>query len=142
MQNLTGIWKGEYSINIGTDECTNIEYHTCRLDLLDRNGELTGIAQDTTLSDEASKITGFCEDGVVSFIKKYDRLVFFEDGEYFGDETEGHPDIHYLGTFNQNENCYQGTWEILEEEKREGLQEKYKDKYFTGNWYMRRAIEK
>lgn len=142
MENLTGIWEGEYSVNIGTDGDINIEYHTFRIDLLDKKGKLSGIAQDITLSNEASGITGFCENGIISFIKKYNRLVFFEDGEYFIDEMEEHPDIHYFGTFNQNERCYQGTWEIHEEEEREGLQEEYKDKYFTGKWYMRKVNEK
>jgi len=138
MKNLTGTWEGEYSINIGTDEDPTIEHHTFRLELNDQDGELNGTAKDLTLSNESSKIKGFHEDGYVSFIKKYDRLVFSEEGEYFGDDTAEHPDIHYSGTFKEDENCYQGNWEIKEEEEQIGLQESFEVKYFIGSWYMRR----
>ncbi|MEQ9425700.1 MAG: hypothetical protein RJQ09_14850 [Cyclobacteriaceae bacterium] len=139
MENLTGTWEGEYSINIGTDEEPNVEFHAFQLKLIDKSGELTGTAHDLTLSEEPSTISGFRDNDIVSFIKKYTRLVFAEDGEYYGDETEQHPDIHYSGTFNIQENCYQGTWEIHENEEREGLQDEFEDQYFSGNWYMRRT---
>ena len=138
MDNLTGTWEGEYSVNIGTDEEPNIEYHSFILQLTDLNGEFSGNSQDLTLSNEPSKISGFRENDLISFIKKYNRLVFTEQGDYFGDDSEEHPDIHYLGTFNKEENCYQGSWEIHEEEEQVGLQEEFNDKHFTGNWSMRK----
>ncbi len=89
MENLTGTWEGEYSINIGTDENPKVEFHAFRLKLIDKNGELSGTAHDLTLSDEPSTISGFRDNDIVSFIKKYNRLVFAEDGEYYGDDTIG-----------------------------------------------------
>ncbi|WOK09109.1 hypothetical protein RT717_10730 [Imperialibacter roseus] len=137
MANLTGKWEGEYSVNIGSDEQPEVEYHAFTLEMLDIDGELTGTAQDLTLSDEPSNISGFHDDGFISFIKKYNRLVFVESDEYFGDNSIEHPDIHYSGTFDENENSFQGTWEIHEDQERDGLQDSFDDMYNVGNWWMK-----
>lgn len=139
MNNLTGTWEGEYSINVGTDEEPQIEYHGFRIELADQNGKLSGTSKDLTLSDEPSKISGFRDNKIISFIKKYDRQIFLDEGSHFADGNEEHSDIHYSGVFNQSENCFEGTWEIHEDEEQEGLQESFEERYFTGNWYMRRT---
>jgi len=138
MENMTGTWEEEYSINIGKDEDPKIEYHSFKLELHDQNGELSGIAHDVTLSNESSKISGFRENHFISFIKRYERLIFQESGKYFGEDSAEHPDIHYSGIYITEKNCFQGTWEIHEDEKREGLQESFEDRFYVGNWYMRK----
>ncbi len=139
MKNLTGTWEGEYSVNIGSNENPVVEHQAMRLELTDNHGELSGTGRDLTLDNEPSTISGFHENDQLSFIKKYNRLVFTEEGAYFGDDTEEHPDIHYSGTFNEQEHCFMGTWEIHESEERQGLQTVFEDQFSTGNWYMRLA---
>ncbi|QDH78628.1 hypothetical protein FKX85_06105 [Echinicola soli] len=136
MINLTGTWEGEYSINEGTEAAPEIHYFTFRMELYDDNGQLGGKAYDLALSDEPSVISGFVEGNNISFIKKYQRLVFEDNGVCFGDDSKEHPDIHYHGEYNLKDNCYQGTWEMLEEEERVGNQEAYDEHYFSGNWLM------
>ena len=58
MENLTGTWEGEYSINIGTDEDTKVECHAFRLKLIDKNGELSG----TTPPGASVRLYPHCRD--------------------------------------------------------------------------------
>lgn len=138
MNNLTGIWEGEYSVNIGTEEDPRIEYHTFRLELSENDDQITGTGKDLTLSNEPSTISGFRDGEIISFIKKYKRLVFVELDDYFTDDASEHPDIHYLGTYNIDEHCYQGTWEMKSDVERDSLQDTYIERLDVGNWYMRK----
>ncbi|MDN4165648.1 hypothetical protein QWY31_09050 [Cytophagales bacterium LB-30] len=139
MEHLTGIWEGEYTVNIGSDETPTIEYHSFRLSLIEKDGEFTGTSEDITLSNEPATIAGFRDADFISFIKKYNRLILTENMEYFVDDSAQHPDIHYLGTYNQEESCYEGTWEMQESEEQVSLQNAYKISHFTGSWYMRKV---
>lgn len=138
MENLTGTWEGEYSINIGEDENPNIEYHSFRLEINDNNGDIDGTVEDLTLSNESSRISGFHMKKNISFIKKYNRLILAKNGKYFGDDSSEHPDIHYSGNYNEKEQAFEGTWEIHENEERDGLQEAFFDSHFVGKWYMKK----
>ena len=59
MRNLTEIWKGEYSVDIGTEEQPKVEYHKFRLEFRDNEDELTGNCQDLNHNNEPSTIRGF-----------------------------------------------------------------------------------
>ncbi|MFT7037012.1 MAG: hypothetical protein ACJA2S_005554 [Cyclobacteriaceae bacterium] len=140
MENLSGNWEGEYSVDIGTEEQPKVEYHTFRLELQDKEGELTGNCQDLTLDNEPSTINGFQDDNIISFIKKYQRLIYADDSaEYYGDSSEQHPDIHYSGSFNESENCLEGTWEIQVSEEQIGMQTELTTEIEFGRWYVRRV---
>ncbi len=139
MQNLTGIWEGEYSLLDDTLEKPEMEYHSFKLELKDVDCELSGRCFDLTLEDEPSTVNGFHDEtGLISFIKKYRRLIFTDDiGNYFGDDTIDHPDINYYGRYNKKEDVFEGHWEIHESEEHIGLQEEFVDRYFNGQWFMR-----
>jgi len=141
MKNLTGIWEGEYvdSESSNNDEAIFIHF---RLHLEDKGGQITGNCVDVSLSDEESQINGFYEEGVLSFVKEYKRLIIqADDGEYLGINNETHPDIHYLGTFNEQGSVFRGTWEIHNAEEKQNLQEEYKDDYSIGDWHMKKSSE-
>ena len=83
-------------------------------------------------------INGFYESGIISFIKIYDRLVFQdEEGAVFGDSEFGSVEIHYYGNFNEEENLFQGIWEMHMSEEKKGLQESYTDEFERGEWDLR-----
>ncbi len=140
MENLTGTWEGEYTVDIGTEDQPKVGHHSFRLELQDAEGDLTGSCEDLTLEDEPSTISGFQDDKIISFIKKYQRLIFTDNSdEYYGDSSEQHPDIHYSGTFNESEDCLEGTWEIQTSEEPIGLQTELTSEIQFGSWYARRV---
>lgn len=138
--NLSGKWFGEYSQLSGTVDPAPITYDSFEIHIIDKDGEIIGKGKDSTLESEPFSIQGFHENGMISFIKKYEHFIFQDEkGEVFGDDGYDSVEIHYQGRFNDKENLFQGTWEIHMGEEKQSLQESYTDKFERGEWYLRKT---
>lgn len=138
--NLNGKWIGEYSQLSGNIKPEPVTYDSFEIDITDIEGELTGQGKDITLENEPFTISGFYDSGVLSFIKKYERYVFQnEEGDILADNDYESMEIHYSGSFIEEENLFQGTWEMHLGAEQDGLQDSYIDEYETGMFYLRRA---
>lgn len=138
-KDLTGSWEGEYSVSVGDKGNEKWEYHQFQIELEDSDGNLKGTSEDLTLSNIEANISGFCSEGMISFIKKYAGLLYEENGEYYLDEGYDSTDIHYTGEYDSKKKCFEGTWEMEIGEEREGLQDSYINEQVLGQWYMKKS---
>lgn len=139
IKNLSGIWEGGFSYEYDNEEADDVEYTPFRMVLQENEGKITGTCEDLYIEFDTSNVTGFIEDGMLSLIKKYQHLIFHDEetGDLYGDDAQPHPDIHYTGTFDEDEQAFVGTWEMVEEQRRIGYTDQYEEKLITGTWYMR-----
>ena len=63
--------------------------------------------------DTPAKIKGFMDNEKMSFVMKYPYHYYTDEyGQIQTDKNSEHPDIHYLGFFNEEKNQVEGTWEM------------------------------
>ncbi len=88
--------------------------------------------------DEPPKVKGFVEDGKISFILKYPFSYFKdENGKFHTDKTTTHPEVHYLGFFNEDKSMVEGNWEMVKFLD-QSLND-YTEEIFNGTVEMRRS---
>ncbi len=118
---LSGSWKGYFSYG---NESALIEGF--ELTISEDEGGIQGVGCDLTSDELRFTISGFFEDGVLSFIKRYEGFYFEdENGNTYLDKEMPSDDIQYTGTYSLRERAFIGSWEILTGENQVGLQEEY-----------------
>lgn len=134
MENLTGIWKGEYSFNHGSETEPQIELIPFTLTLSEADGVLKG-----TCTEKVGKanIQGFIEEDFISFIKNYKEQDIDEEDQKF--EEKNNPDITFSGNYNPGTKSFEGVWELILDEEKIGITEDYVLELQTGNWSMKKA---
>ncbi|MEN9337242.1 MAG: hypothetical protein RLZZ500_2229 [Bacteroidota bacterium] len=111
------IWKGWFMY----PELEDVDYNpipvSFGLEITVENDSFTGIATDEEaghLFDEPIRVTGFFQDHIISFVKKYPCLYFSDEtGNLTIDPTKNHPDIYYYGTIDSSKTQVNGTWEMV-----------------------------
>lgn len=133
MENLTGVWEGEYSYNHGTENEPDLEYFTFRLHIVENDGVLSGICEDTEPQFGKATITGFVEGDFISFIKKYE-MPSPDDDDDDSDEQQQYHQVHYSGNYHDEDSAFEGTWEITVSAERVGYQEEFILENLSGTW--------
>ncbi|HCX24019.1 MAG: hypothetical protein CMB80_18315 [Flammeovirgaceae bacterium] len=137
---LTGHWSGQYTQLVGSTQPAPLGLETFEVEIIEIDGTLTGNGKDTSLSDEPFTISGFCDNKIISFVKKYNRLIYQDDeGNVLGNNDFESIEIHYSGEYNQDEEQIAGTWEIILSETQEGLQDSYTEQIEYGEWFMKKS---
>jgi hypothetical protein len=142
MDNLNGKWIGQYVQQSGMDNQEDLNIDSFEFELIEIEGEVKGKSIDLDLENEPGTINGFYENGILSFIKKYHRL-FFQDegGNIVADNNSESAEIKYTATYDDEEKAFVGTWEIHLDEQPKGYQEEYVDQYDSGDFYMRKIAD-
>ncbi len=135
MDNLSGLWVGQYYYTSGANEIVD----SFELELNHSNGEVTGISKDLSLNNEPGIIKGFFENGILSFVKKYHRLIYQDqEGNIIADDLAESLEINYTATYSESEKAFIGFWEIHVGGEQVGYQEEYMDYFERGDFFMRR----
>jgi hypothetical protein len=139
---MTGKWRGTYILGpeYESDEGKSFEFI---LDLLDENRTFNGVCYEAGLSELFQKpitVTGFWENGLISFTKKYPCLYFLgEDGKVVIDIMNEQPDIFYSGELDETENEFSGDFEMVVDSISHG--EGWLESSLTGTWTLKRIEE-
>lgn len=135
MENLTGKWVGQYvQQSIDKDYVDSFE-----LEIDHINGEIKGTSIDLNLNNEPGIINGFYENGILSFIKKYHRLIFQdEQGDIMADDSAESMEITYTATYDESEKAFIGFWEIHLGGEQVSYQEEFLDDFERGDFFMRK----
>jgi hypothetical protein len=91
-------------------------------------------------STEVSHIEGFIENNFISFRKEYSTYYTLDESGNEGKHLPFlHPRLSYTGSFNQSNETFSGTWEIIANEIPAG-EGTFAD-VFTGHWEISRNHE-
>ncbi|WP_299335058.1 hypothetical protein [uncultured Psychroserpens sp.] len=133
-------WKGSFTYLEGYEtiqQYIDVEF-TLEIDIT--NNSFIGISSDSEskdLFDKPATVKGFIDENKISFVMNYPCLYYKDEtGTMRLDQSSEHPDIHYLGFFNDDKTQVNGNWEMTLRE------EKYMDGYLeniaNGEFEMRR----
>ncbi len=65
---------------------------------------------------EVSALTGFIDDGFISFTKRYGHhIAMDENGTMYNDEHRNGHCVHYEGQYDSGQQAFTGIWEIYDE---------------------------
>ena len=135
-------WKGYFTYLEGYDtieQYKQVEF-TLELTFNDKNsfiGFSTDVESKNAFNKPAS-VKGFIENDQISFVVKYPCLYYKDQkGNIILDESSEHPDIHYLGFFDDENNIVNGNWEmtVYEEKYADG----YLEEILNGEFQMRKT---
>lgn len=139
---ISGKWQGTYSQKLKEDpEDDQIFEVDFEMKLECAEDGFTGTCYDLEIESgkkEKSSISGFIEDKMISFIKRYEHSIYLDEHaeEFVLDKGATHSEIHYYGTFNSTENKFEGTWEI-EIEKESVGSDQVNTSFIYGSWWMK-----
>jgi len=133
-------WNGTFSYLEGyelPDQYKEVEF---TMDINISENSFVGISTDSEsekLFDKPATIKGFIEGDKISFIVKYSYSYFKnENGQLILDPTSEHPDIHYLGFFDDDKTEVNGNWEMTIYEEKYG--DEYLEEVANGKFNMRK----
>ncbi len=114
---LTGKWTG--IIIYGADyENQKDEKLFFVADLTIEDGNIFGSSKDLNQKVDTgiAIITGFIDNDLVSFIKRYEFEFYFDEkGNTIIDKTKPGPPITYTGVYNSQTNSIEGHWEVIDD---------------------------
>ncbi|MFO7656254.1 MAG: hypothetical protein R6W78_04240 [Bacteroidales bacterium] len=138
---LTGNWLGELTYN--DDHRPELQGKTMkfRLAIEENDGDITGECIDlegTGVIPEAAVINGFFDENVISFVKQYPGFYFIN----YNAEVEKHEDkepaeINFTGTFNPENNQFEGEWHAVFAVKQ--LIFGFAEQLISGTWIIKRS---
>ncbi len=74
---------------------------------------------------------------IINFVKQYPFLYYVdEQRQVIVDRTKMHPEINYIGTYNEDTRIFSGEWEIITDIIQVG--DFFLDESLTGTWQMER----
>lgn len=115
--NNTQIWKGFFTYLQGYDAIDNYIKVGFEMELNFDGDSFTGTSLDSeseNIFQEPVIVKGFIENDIISFVKNYPYHYYKdEDGIITVDQNLSHPDIEYLGYYDDSENKFSGTWEMI-----------------------------
>lgn len=133
-------WKGFFSYLEGYDTIEQYRRAEFTMEITLMENVFVGISTDSESKhafEKPATVKGFIEDDKISFIMKYPCLYYKDNtGKIIIDRSSEHPDIHYLGFFEENKSSVVGNWEmtIYEEKHVDG----YLEEILNGEFEMRK----
>jgi hypothetical protein len=142
MISINGRWKGTYYLGpeFGPNEGRSFGFI---LELKEEDGNIDGVCiekETAGLFREPVTITGFREDGLISFVKKYPHRFYVDgDGNRLTDPEKDHPEIEYVGEMNPETGKFEGSFQMVADTEQIGFG--WYDTVLTGTWVLERADE-
>lgn len=130
-------WKGayEYDYPLEGEGAVNFE-----MQVVFQDGKFVGELTDeefTTLTGDVCQVEGMLKDNQIQFTQtypyQYDEL---EDGTILIDGKASGHQVYYEGTFNSEDNHWEGVWVILPKDEEELEADENLD---TGTWFLKRV---
>tara|TARA_R100000935_G_scaffold21876_6_gene40575 strand:- start:1004 stop:1438 length:435 start_codon:yes stop_codon:yes gene_type:complete len=133
-------WKGVFSYLDGYETINQYKEVSFSMEITINDNSFIGTSTDSESKDVFDKpaiVKGFIDDDKMSFIVKYPCAYFKdEDGKIVIDKSLEHPDIHYLGIFDDNKKNVDGNWEMTIYEEKYG--DDYLSEILNGEFQMKR----
>lgn len=135
-------WKGFFTYQDGYESIDQYIEVAFTMELTFNENSFVGISSDSESEnafDEPATVRGFIEEDKISFVLNYPCSYYKdENGKIVLDRNSKHPDIQYLGFFDEDKKSISGTWEMTVYE------EKYLDDYLeeiaNGEFEMGRVL--
>lgn len=135
------VWKGTFTYNEGYDEIDQYKSVNFKMEIVFNDNSFVGTSTDSeseSLFNEPAKVKGFTDDEKISFTLNYPCSYYKnDDGKIVLDEENKHPEIHYLGFWEEDKNSVSGNWEMKMYEEKYG--DDYLEELATGEFEMRRV---
>lgn len=139
MEDAKGTWRGEYRINYGTEEQPNSQYFHFQVRIKSVEDGFEGVFKDLTLKTIDSQLHGFLEGNFISFVRKAQHSKEFVEFLNISVDHLGKPtEFVFNGNWNQEDESFQGVWEVEIEEEKNSFQTDVYVESKTGEWYMRK----
>jgi len=133
-------WKGLFTYLEGYETIEQYKEVAFTMEITLTENSFIGTSTDSESKnafDKPATVKGFIEDDKISFVMKYPCAYSKgENGEIVLDKSSKHPEIHYLGFFNEDKASVNGNWEmtIYEEKYSDG----YLEEILNGEFEMRK----
>ena len=116
------IWKGSFSYLEGDDVFDSYIEVSFKMSLTFDGDSFIGTRTDSeseSIITEPILVKGFIENDKISFVVNYPYYYYKDENDkILVDKNLSHPNIEYLGYYDQIEKKFSGTWEmIINEEK-------------------------
>lgn len=137
---LKQYWKGYFTCLDGyetIEQYKQVEF-TMEINLTENSfiGTSTD-AESIDAFDQPAAVKGFIDDDKMSFVMKYPCAYYKDDlGNIKLNKSYQHPDIHYLGFFDDDKQSVKGNWEMTVNEERYG--DGFLEDLFNGEFEMRK----
>ena len=135
-------WKGFFTYLEGyesIDQYIKVEF---TMQLIFNGDSFNGTSIDSeseNIFKEPAKVIGFIENDKISFVKNYPYHYYKdENGEIVIDENLKHPNIEYLGFYDENERKFFGTWEMIVYEEKIS-EDQYLEEVANGEFEIQRT---
>lgn len=110
-------WKGFFTYLHGYEIIDTYIKVAFQMDLTFNDNSFTGTSTDSESENifiEPILVKGFIENDIISFVINYPHHYYKdEDGNIKLDKDSQHPNIEYLGYYDEHEKKYSGTWEMI-----------------------------
>ncbi|WP_426486243.1 hypothetical protein [Flavobacterium sp. 2] len=111
------IWKGSFSYLEGYDVIDSYIVVSFKMNLTFNGNSFMGTTIDSeseNIITEPILVKGFIENDKISFIVNYPYYYYKdENGKILVDKNLSHPNIEYLGFYDEIEKKFSGTWEMV-----------------------------
>ena len=138
--NTKQTWQGIFTHEEGYSDIEQYYEIPFTMEIEINEGSFIGTSTDEEskdLFDQPAKVTGFFEDDMVSFVLKYPHSYYRDDqGNICTEEEYEHPDIQYLGFYDEDLKCYAGNWEMVVDQVAFGSS--FLEEVANGSFEMRR----
>jgi hypothetical protein len=135
-------WKGFFTYQEGYESIDQYLEVDFSMELTFTDNSFTGISSDSESAaffDKPATVKGFIVENTISFVKNYPCNYYKnENGEIVLDRDSKHPDIFYLGFFDEDKKCFSGTWEMTLYEEAYG--DDFLEEIANGEFEMRRVL--
>ena len=139
--NKKQIWKGFFNYQEDFEDIEQYIEVTFTMELNFNEDSFIGTTTDSeseNIFDKPATVKGFIDRNKMSFVINYPCLYYKdENGKIVLDKKTKHPEIRYLGYYDEDYKVISGTWEMtLYEEKN---LEDYLEAFAEGQFQMRRV---
>nr|WP_321228642.1 hypothetical protein [uncultured Psychroserpens sp.] len=109
-------WKGYFTYLEGYETIEQYKQVEFTMEITLTDNSFIGTSTDAESRhafDEPATVKGFIDDEKISFVMKYPCSYYKDDFRKIQlDKSSQHPDIHYLGFFDNDKKTVSGNWEI------------------------------
>lgn len=130
-------WKGFFTYLHTYDLFDTYIEVAFRMDLTFNGNSFIGTSIDSESENifmESIMVKGFIDNDIISFVKNYPYYYYKdEDGNIIVDKDLEHPNIEYLGFYDQTEKKYAGTWEMIVSEEKIS-EDDYREEVVSGEF--------
>lgn len=133
-------WAGFFTYQEGYEVIDQYLKVAFSMELIFNGTSFTGTSRDVeseNFFDEPTKVKGFIENNTISFVLNYPCSYYKDEmGNIVLDRDATHPDIEYLGYYDDDEKTFFGTWEMIIAEEKDF--DDYIEAVISGGFEIRR----